>query len=157
MSGGGKRQFSAPAAAALSKPARAAVRVSFRGKIGDRRNVVDGVAADVTDCAKTPRQPATLKKRPPQFRYGAFSLAARGPRTLFSFFQNAISEFSHSLCRRRLPEGLRKKSNSTRCCLLPGHLNQGRLLVHSRIADGGTGFGHAFPKILPVLAAGGED
>src|SRR5438309_7468696 len=61
------------------------------------------VAAGVTDCAKTPRQPATLEKRPPQFRYGAFSLAARGPRTLFSFFQNAISEFSHSLSRRRLP------------------------------------------------------
>src|SRR5947209_13305244 len=61
------------------------------------------VAAGLTDCAKTPRQPATLEKRPPQFRYGAFSLAARGPRTLFSFFQNAISEFSHSLSRRRLP------------------------------------------------------
>src|SRR5207244_12491012 len=74
----------------------------------------DGVAADVTDCAKTPRQPATLEKRPPQFRYGAFSLAARGPRTLFSFFQNAISEFSHSLVRRRISRRIARLYASSR-------------------------------------------
>src|SRR5207245_11463699 len=76
--------------------------------------VRQAVAADVTDCAKTPRQPATLEKRPPQFRYGAFSLAARGPRTLFSFFQNAISEFSHSLVRRRISRRIARLYASSR-------------------------------------------
>src|SRR5437870_11814822 len=87
--------------------------ISSRSEVGElrrsrRREEADfspglhASSASSPDCAKTPRQPATLEKRPPQFRYGAFSLAARGPRTLFSFFQNAISEFSHSLLRRRL-------------------------------------------------------
>ena len=59
------------------------------------------VAVDVTECVKTRLHAAALKDGLPYFRSGAFSFATRDPRTLFSFSQYAILEFSHGLVSRR--------------------------------------------------------